>query len=89
MPECRVERTLPDDLVLGLILDRAKRESAKWGSTFEGDLQRGAFRMKTPLGPVEGTYVAQERVIAFTIERKPRLVPCALIERILDEFLRA
>lgn len=87
MARCTIERTLGD---VGATLVRAKREADKFGSVWDGDVERGAYVLRTPLGTVEGTYtVSPERRILFLVEKKPGIVPCALIERILDQFLRA
>ena len=37
---------------------------------------------------IVGTYTVTGNVIRFLIEKKPRVVPIALIERVLDQFLR-
>lgn len=80
-----IERELRD--VAGT-LARAKQEAVKFGSVFEGDTERGYYTLRTPLGTLEGTYTVQGRVVRFVIEKKPRIVPYALIERVLDQFLR-
>lgn len=67
---------------------RAKAESAKFHSVFEGDGVSGHYRIRTPLGGIDGTYaVTPENVVTFSIEDKSRLIPAALIERVMDEFL--
>jgi len=81
-----IERKLSD--VAGA-LARAKNEAVKFGSVFEGDAERGHYALRTPLGTLEGTYTVRDSVIRFVIEKKPRIIPYALIERVLDQFLRA
>lgn len=67
---------------------RAKAESAKFHSVFEGDGVSGHYRIRTPLGAIDGTYsVTPENVVTFSIEKKSRLIPFALIEKVMDEFL--
>ena len=86
MSRCRIERELHD---VGESLARAKAEAEKFRSTFEGDAVKGDYVLRTPLGTVEGTYTVADHTVCFRIEKKPLIVPCALIERVLDEFLRA
>ncbi len=86
MSLCRVERALAD---VGETLARAKREAVKFRSSFTGDVEKGEYVLRTPLGTIEGTYSVRESTVCFLVEKKPRIVPCALIERVLDEFLRA
>lgn len=80
-----IERTLSD--VEGT-LARAKQESVKFGSTWEGDTKGGRYVLRTPLGTLEGTYTGSGNVVRFFIDKKPRVVPFALIEKVLDQFLR-
>ncbi len=84
MSRCEIVRTVRDgEAALAL----AKRETEARGGTFEGTLERGRYVMKTPLGPVEGTYEAKGNEVRFLVEKKPMVVPCALIGTILDQFL--
>lgn len=69
-------------------LERAKREAAKFGSRWNGDVERGDYTLRTPLGTVEGTYSVTGSTICFSIAKKPMVIPCSLIERVLDQFLR-
>jgi len=85
VPRCLIERTLTDPAGT---LDRAKREAVKFGSIFRGDTERGDYILRTPLGSVEGTYTVSGSMVSFAVEKKPMVVPCALIEKILDEFLK-
>lgn len=86
MSRCRIERDLRD---VGETLRRAKAEAAKFKSRFDGDVHGGDYSLRTPLGSIEGTYSVSGSTVCFLVERKPVVVPCALIERVLDEFLRA
>jgi len=81
---CQFERKLGN---VGKTLARAKREAAKFGSVFEGDEAAGHYRLRTPLGSVIGTYTVESSVCRFDVEKKPRVVPRALIERVFDEFM--
>ena len=85
MSGCRIERTLKSP---SETLERAKRETAQYGGTFEGDVVRGGhYRIKTPMGWIEGTYTMTGSVVCFDVASKPALVPCALIASVLDRFL--
>lgn len=84
MSRCEIERTLGD---VDATLLRAKQEAVKFGSVWDGDVDRGRYVLRTPLGTVEGTYTVSDRRIRFLIEKKPGIVPCVLIERVLDRFL--
>jgi hypothetical protein len=86
MSLCRIERTIDD---VSETLARAKQEAVKFGSVWEGDVDRGHYVLRTPLGAIEGTYTVRSGTASFLIEKKPVIVPCALIKRVLDEFLRA
>lgn len=66
---------------------RAKAEAQKFGSTWDGDGERGRYLLRTPLGSLEGHYSVTDNVVTFVVERKPMVIPQSLIERILDEFL--
>ena len=86
MSRCRIERKLDD---VADTLRRAKLEAAKFRSRFDGDVVKGDYTLRTPVGTIEGTYSVTDATVCFLIEKKPSVVPCVLIERVLDEFLRA
>ena len=86
MSACRIERTLRD---VSQTLERARKEAAKFHSRWDGDETGGAYTLRTPLGSIEGTYSLNGSVVVFVITKKPTLVPCGLIERVLDQFLRS
>ncbi len=86
MGTCRMERTIAN---MSEALHRAKEGTRARGGTFEGDGTAGHFVMKTPLGVVAGSYSVTGTSVLFLVERKPTLVPCALIEQVLDQFLVA
>lgn len=79
-----IERKLGD---MTSLLARARQEAAKWGSTFEGDADEGRYTFRTPMGAIEGTYTVTRGTIRFVLDKKPRLLPQTVIERVLDEFL--
>ncbi len=82
----RIERELVD---IGETLARAKAESRKFRSDWNGDAEQGNYVLRTPLGTIAGTYSVEARTVCFLVKRKPWIIPGALIERVLDEFLRA
>lgn len=55
------------------------------GGSFAGDTQRGDYTVKLPLGEIRGEYRVEPGKLAFQINKKPMMVPCAAIE----SFLRA
>ena len=57
------------------------------GGQFTGDAAAGRFAGTSPLGPIEGRYTVQGKVIRVTITSKPILAPCGTIEaRIRNYF---
>ncbi len=82
--QCTIERVFTD---LGAALQHAKTETLARGGTWEGDLKSGSYKMRTPLGPIEGSYTVLRKTVRFTIQHKPMLVPCSLIARIIDQFI--
>lgn len=86
MSRCRIERKLGD---VAATVARAKREAEKFHSRFEGDAEKGEYTLRTPLGTIEGTYSVTDSIACFLVEKKSSLIPCGLIERVLDQFLRS
>jgi len=85
MSALRIQRRLTD---VSKTLARAKAESVKFRSIWNGDETAGNYVLRTPLGTLEGHYTVTGSDIVFIVEKKPRIVPEMLIERVLDEFLR-
>lgn len=56
-------------------------------ASFDGNDSSGSFALPTPLGLVKGSYTIIDSIAAFSIEEKPMLVPCTLIESKLNGFL--
>lgn len=82
----RIERQLRD--VPGL-LARAHEECRKFRSKWEGDERGGRYQLLTPVGYIHGSYtIDPEGRACFDIEKKPALLPVAVIENVLDRFLR-
>jgi hypothetical protein len=82
---CQFERPIAD---AKRALDHAKAETIRRGGSWEGDLDRGQYNMRTPFGSLEGTYQVVQDNVLFAIQRKPALVPCALIATIIDQFIK-
>ncbi|MBN8614888.1 MAG: hypothetical protein J0L92_30090 [Deltaproteobacteria bacterium] len=85
MSALRIQRRLSD---VSRTLTRAKAEAVKFRSTWNGDETGGSYVLRTPLGTLEGSYSVTGSDVVFVVEKKPRIVPDMLIERVLDEFLR-
>jgi hypothetical protein len=86
MSACRIERDLGN---VAATLARGRREAEKFRSRWDGDEKGGDYTLRTPFGWIEGTYTVTGTVGVFVIEKKPSLLPCALIERVFDQFLRS
>lgn len=56
-------------------------------ATFEGTTQNGIFALPTPLGAVKGSYIIENNLAHFTIDEKPFLVSCNLIESKLKGYI--
>jgi len=84
--ECRIKRSPAD---LQGALNHAKAETIRRGGEWEGNLESGVYLMQTPLGSISGTYTVAENSVNFAIFRKPKLVPCALIASVIDQFITA
>jgi hypothetical protein len=56
-------------------------------ATFNGDTKNGLFSLPTPLGEIKGSYVIETKLAHFSIEEKPFLVSCSLIESKLTGYL--
>ncbi len=85
MSPLRIERRLDD---VSKTLARAKAEAVKFRSVWNGDESGGTYVLRTPLGTLEGHYSVTGKDVVFVVEKKPRIVPDVLIQKVLDEFLR-
>jgi len=56
-------------------------------ASFDGNNSVGTFSLPTPLGHVKGSYKITHSTAHFSIDQKPMLVPCSLIESKLNGFL--
>jgi hypothetical protein len=86
MAGCLIERSVSE---VPRTLARARAEAEKFHSRWDGDESGGDYTLRTPLGTIQGTYAVTGSVVVFRIAKKPTLIPCGLIERVLDQFLRS
>ncbi len=63
------------------LITRAKQEIENSGGTFAGDASYGIFKVKTPVGTIEGSYSMAVTDISIAITKKPFLVSCRKIEK--------
>lgn len=56
------------------------------GGAFNGNAASGNFDVPTPLGTIRGSYVIQHPVIHVSINSKPFLVSCGMIEKQLRGY---
>lgn len=57
------------------------------GGSFGGDEETGVFGLVTPLGNLGADYSIAGSVIGVSINKKPRIVPCRLIEIKVREYV--
>jgi hypothetical protein len=58
-------------------------------ATFVGDTTSGSISIPSPLGIIKGTYKISGSVAEFSIQEKPMLVPCSMIESKLAHYLNS
>jgi hypothetical protein len=58
-------------------------------ASFEGNNSSGFFSLPTPLGHIKGAYKIDNSTAHFSINEKPMLVSCSLIESKLNGFLNS
>ena len=71
--------------VAGEVLSTAKEMVEKVNGSFDGNENFGNYKLKLPVGQIEGRYTVNGQTITFEITRKPMLVPCVVIEGFLRE----
>ena len=59
----------------------------KTNGEFYGDVTKGVFQGKTPIGGFSGSYIVQDDNIHVTIDKKPFLVSCGRIEDEINNYL--
>ncbi len=85
MAYCEFTRPVPPEAAT--LLARIKQVVEARGGTWTGDTERGEFALRTPLGPLKGHYYTFEGQMEFVVVDKPRFIPCATIEHVLDKYL--
>ncbi|MDB5192288.1 MAG: hypothetical protein JWQ96_1851 [Segetibacter sp.] len=69
------------------LLTQAKQQIEGQGGSFVGDSTSGSFIGSTPLGSLKASYTVAGQEIFISIDKKPLLVSCGKIERVLaDNF---
>ena len=71
------------------IVQRAQKMVEDAGGEFAGNTDGGNYKLKLPVGSVEGNYVIEGGHVRFDITKKPMLVPCSAIESFLRDKLKA
>lgn len=69
------------------VIEKAKNAITGAGGTFNGDVNQGSFRLSTPLGKVEGTYIINNQSLDVTVTDKPLFIGCGKIESELRKRL--
>lgn len=72
-----------------VIVDKAQKMIIDAGGSFSGDTAEGNYKVKLPVGSVEGKYTVSGSKIGFEITKKPMLVPCSAIESFLRDRLKS
>lgn len=70
------------------LFDKAVAKMGSYGSC-EGTPDEGTFQAKTPIGGLAGSYRSEpgSEEVEFTIDKKPFLVPLAMIESEAKKFV--
>jgi len=72
----------PEELVA-----RAKKAVEDAGGTFNGNAEKGEFKVPTPFGAVAGTYRISASKIYILITEKPFLIICGAIESFVRNWI--
>jgi hypothetical protein len=83
-PEFQVKLTISPEVLVAT----ARRAIAEAGGKLEGDTQKGSFSVPTPFGAVAGIYRIADGHIYITIQQRPFLLPCFLIEELVRRLMR-
>ena len=69
------------------LVAKAKTAVEDAGGTFNGDTEKGEFKVPTPFGPVAGTYRIAASKVYIQITEKPLLLPCWVIENFVRQWI--
>lgn len=83
-PEFQVKLTVPPEVLVAA----ARRAIEEAGGKFEGNAQKGSFSVPTPFGTVAGIYRIADAYVYITIQQRPFLLPCYLIEELVRRWMR-
>lgn len=70
------------------VVARARKMVEDAGGSLTGDDNQGSYKLKLPVGSVEGSYTVAGTALRFEITKKPMLVPCSAIEGFLRDRLK-
>jgi hypothetical protein len=73
----------------GEVADKARNAIVNAGGNFQGNADSGNFDVSTPLGAIRGKYTIQQPVIHVSIDSKPFLVSCGIIEKQLRGYFES
>ena len=65
------------------LLEMGRREALAFNGYLNGDTQSGVFLVNALGGTFSGNYEVFNNTIKFNLERKPFVIPCAVIESFL------
>ena len=69
------------------ILDKARSAVESQSGSFNGDLNAGTFDLSVMGNNIAGSYTVAGQILNITIDSKPFLVPCSMIEGFLTKQL--
>ncbi len=81
------EFSVPFNVSPGQLVAMAKRAVEEAGGTFNGNTERGHFKVPTPLGGIAGTYRIAASKVYILITEKPCLLSCWEIENFIRRHI--
>ncbi len=70
------------------MINNVKSKIESEGGSFTGDEKEGNFNLPTPVGAIEGTYSVNDNELKIDITKKPKMLPCSMIESELKKRLK-
>ncbi len=71
------------------MLEKVSAAVSSMGGKCEGDESAGTIELRTPMGPVGGTYAVSGRTMTMDIHKKPMMVPQSMIEQAVRQWFGA
>lgn len=68
-------------------LSRAQSLAQKLNGSVDGDITKGAFRLSTPFGGVEGSYTVSDAVVHINVAEKPFFMTCDSVAELMKSKL--